>query len=47
MLKEINQWMNKEYKIKCTMNILFREFTKEDVCDEMKEIINQLIEEEN
>ena len=47
MLKEINQWMNKEYKIKCTMNILLREFTKEDVCDEMKEILEQLIEEEN
>ncbi len=43
LLKKINQWMNKEYGVKCTLNILLTTFRAEDICAEISDIISQLV----
>lgn len=45
LLRRINQWMHEEYGVKCTLNILLDTFKAEDVCQEMKEVIAQLVRE--
>ena len=35
--------MNKEYGVKCTLNILLTTFRAEDICAEISDIISQLV----
>ncbi len=42
MMRQINKWMVKEYKVSCSETKILSAFTAQDICEEMKEVIERL-----
>ena len=43
LLKVINNWMKTEYGVSCTMYKILSAFTENDICEEMKEVVADLV----
>lgn len=43
LLKEVNGWMRSEYKVSCSMHKIISAFRENDICEEMKDVIADLV----